>query len=247
MSALFTSLFCQCLLPALLLALPLCCSPARAEEVVLREEFASLDNWEGVFFPKIPRHSTYTTEKDGEADVLVARSDASASAIRYRHEFDVRRSPVVRWRWKVDNLYAKGNLREKEGDDYPLRVYVMFKYDPEQASFGESVQYGLAKLVYGAYPPHSSLNYIWASREEEEGIHPSPYTDRARMIVLRAGKAEVGRWVEEEVNVLDDYRRAFNAEPPATAALAIMTDGDNTGEGATAYMDYIEVREGREQ
>jgi len=226
-----------------LLLLPFPLLPAMAGQVALHEEFATLDNWEPVTFPKIARHSSYEARQTATENYLVAQSSSSASAIRYIHEFDVYRYPVVKWRWKVDNVYARGNLLEKAGDDYPLRVYVMFKYDPDKASFGEQVQYGLAKIVYGAYPPHSSLNYIWASREEEQGIHTSPYTDRARLLVLRAGSFAVGEWLEETVNILDDYRKAFGAEPPASASIAIMNDSDNTGEAATSYMDYILVQE----
>jgi hypothetical protein len=227
---------------SLLVALLLPCNGG-ADQEALREEFATLENWEPVTFPKIARHSSYETRTSEGENYLVAQSSGSASAIRSIHEFDVYRYPIGKWRWKVDNVYAKGNLLEKAGDDYPLRVYIMFKYDPGQASFGEQLQYGLAKIVYGAYPPQSSLNYIWANREEEQGIHPSPYTDKARLLVLRAGTAEVGRWVEEEVNLLEDYRRAFGTEPPATATIAIMNDSDNTGEAATSYVDYILVQE----
>lgn len=226
-----------------LLLLPVLPLSAAAGQVALHEEFADLANWESVTFPKIARHSTYQVQQTATENYLVAQSSGSASAIRHAQEFDVYRYPVIRWRWKVDNVYAKGNLLEKRGDDYPLRVYVMFKYDPATASFGEQVQYGLAKMVYGAYPPHSSLNYIWASRGEEQGIHPSPYTDKARLLVLRAGSVDAGKWVEEKVNVLVDYRKAFGTQPPATASIAIMNDSDNTGEAATSYVDYIRVEE----
>lgn len=232
-------LICLLLLPGGLCA-------ATAGRVALHEEFANLTNWEPVTFPKIARHSTYEVRQTGIETYLVAHSSGSASAIRHIREFDVYRYPVVKWRWKVDNVYAKGNVLEKTGDDYPLRIYIMFKYDPAGASFGEQVQYGLAKIVYGAYPPHSSLNYIWASREEEEGIHQSPYTDRARLLIRRAGPAEAGKWVEEEVNILDDYRRAFGSEPPATASIAVMNDSDNTGESSTSYLDYILIKEDKE-
>lgn len=227
------------ILPILLLLHP----QVRAGEPVIAEEFADLASWTPVTFPKISRHSTYETRNTEEGNFLVAQSSGSASAIRHLREFDVRRYPLVRWRWKVATVYTKGDLRNKAGDDYPLRVYVMFKYEPDLASFGEGVQYGLAKMVYGAYPPHSTLNYIWANRQEEQGIHPSPYTDRARLLVMRAGPTEAGRWVEEQVNILDDYRRAFGEEPPETASIAIMNDSDNTGEAATSYMDYILVEE----
>lgn len=61
------------------------------------------------------------------------------------------------------------------------------------------------------------------------------------MIVLQAGDANAGKWIEQEINIVDDYLRAFGKNPPAIASLAIMNDSDNTGESATSYVDYIEV------
>jgi len=48
--------------------------------------------------------------------------------------------------------------------------------------------------------------------------------------------------VEEEVNVLADYRRVFGKAPPDRASLAIMNDSDNTCEAAVSHMAFIEVR-----
>ena len=70
----------------------------------------------------------------------------------------------------------------------------------------------------------------------------SPYTEKARMVILEKGKERVGQWVEESVNVLEDYRKAFGKDPPAIAGLAVMSDTDNTGGSAVAYLDFIEVR-----
>jgi hypothetical protein len=147
----------------------------------------------------------------------------------------------LRWRWKVDRVYAQGNYRLKSGDDYPLRVYVLFAYDPERAGLATRLKYGLAHTLYGRYPPSAALNYIWANRTEESEPVVSPYTDQAVLIPLRQGPGQVGQWVTEQVNLLEDYRRAFGQAPPAEASLAVMSDGDNTGEGATAYIDFIEV------
>jgi hypothetical protein len=61
------------------------------------------------------------------------------------------------------------------------------------------------------------------------------------MIVLEKGKERVGRWVEESVDVLADYWKAFGKDPPATATLAVMSDTDNAGGSAVAYLDFIEV------
>jgi hypothetical protein len=48
-------------------------------------------------------------------------------------------------------------------------------------------------------------------------------------------------WVEEDVNIVRDYREAFGSEPPPVASLAIMNDSDDTGERAVSFIDYIEV------
>ena len=217
--------------------------PAYCEErkVFVREDFNSLDNWRPLFFPKIKRHSRYTVIKEQDAIFLKAESDASASGIIYRKEFNVYDFPKIRWRWKIENVYKKGDAKEKSGDDYPVRIYVIFKYDPGKASFGKKIRYGLARRIYGEYPPDSSLNYIWASKKQAEKIFTNPYADEAKMIIKETGGEKAGIWVEEEADIIEDYATAFGADPPAIASIAIMNDSDNTGESSVSYVDYIEV------
>ena len=206
-----------------------------------REDFESLAQWEPLTFPKIKAHSTYTlVEEDGKS-ILKAESRDSASALVHRRSFNVYETPHLRWRWRVEQLSDRGDPKEKAGDDYPLRVYVMFSYDPARATLGERLTYGAAKAIYGKYPPHSTLNYVWTGRNLSERIIQSPYTEKAFMVVLEKGKERVGQWVEESVNVLEDYRKAFGKDPPSTAGLAVMSDTDNAGGSAVAYLDFIEV------
>ena len=61
------------------------------------------------------------------------------------------------------------------------------------------------------------------------------------MIPLRSGSALAGQWLEEERNILEDYREAFGEDPPATAGLAFMNDSDNTGESSESWIDWIEI------
>ena len=42
-------------------------------------------------------------------------------------------------------------------------------------------------------------------------------------------------------NIVQDYQAAFGEDPPPIVAIAIMSDSDNTGESAKAYIDYIKV------
>lgn len=72
---------------------------AKEKEVLFRESFENLDNWKPIYFPKINKHSVYLVEsKDGER-TLKAVSDASASALLHKKEFNVYDFPKVRWRW----------------------------------------------------------------------------------------------------------------------------------------------------
>ena len=210
-------------------------------KVFFRENFENLDRWEPLTFPKIKAHSTYTLVKEGGKTVLKAQSFSSASALVYRRTFNVREYPLLRWRWKVTRMTDQGNPKEKSGDDYPIRVYVMFQYDPAGASLADRVLYRTAKVLYGKYPPHSTLNYVWTGTGISDKYLTSPYTDKARMVILERGKDHAGQWVEESVNILDDYRKAFGQEPPAVAGLAVMSDSDNTRTEAEAYLDFIEV------
>lgn len=224
-------------------SLLLTATPATAtdRQILFREDFSTLENWKPFAFPKIKSHSTYTIERSGSEHVLRAESSASASAIVYKDSFPVQDFPRVKWRWKVKNVYARGDAQSKSGDDYPLRVYIMFEYDPEKAGALERVKYGIAKSLYGEYPPHSSLSYVWASKDDPETFVVSPYTDKAMMVLLEKGPDRVGTWVDEEIDILADYRKAFGKEPPPRARIAVMNDSDNTGESAVSWMEFIEV------
>jgi hypothetical protein len=218
-----------------------CSSFAQDVKIFLREDFKNLDNWRPLHFPKIKEHSKYTVETRYEDTYLRAESSASASGIVFNKEFNVYEYPMALWKWKISNVFQKGNARRKSGDDYPIRIYIIFKYDHETASLGKKIKYGLAKKVYGEYPPDSSLNYIWANRKHGMHIMPNTYAKEARMIILQTGTENAGKWIEQKVNIIEDYRKAFGADPPDTASLAIMNDSDNTGESAVSYIDYIEV------
>jgi len=61
------------------------------------------------------------------------------------------------------------------------------------------------------------------------------------MIILEAGGDNAGKWLQEEVNIVEDYVEAFGTMPPPIASLAIMNDSDNTGEKSVSYTDFIEV------
>ncbi|MDA3939996.1 MAG: DUF3047 domain-containing protein [Spirochaetia bacterium] len=207
-------------------------------EVFVSEGFRSMDIWEVLKFPKIDNSTVYTIE-DGQ--FLGIESNNSASGLKMNTTFNVYKYPVLSWSWKAENIIEGGDARKKSGDDYPVRIYVIFKYDPETAGFGEKIQYNAIKLIYGEYPPKASLNYIWSNRTLDTDFLFSPYTKKAAMIPMDAGNEKLGVWQSHSVNILEDYRKLFGSDPPGTASLAIMGDSDNTGEHSLAFIDFIRL------
>jgi len=209
--------------------------------VLFREDFASLQNWRHLYLPQVHRHTTYTIESKEGDRCLKTESNASASALVYKGEFDVYEYPKARWCWRVDNVYQKGDPGKKSGDDYPIRIQIVFKYDPEKATRVKRIEYALAKKAYGEYPPAASLSYVWASRQDQKTIMTSPFSDTIRLVALEKGPRLCNIWREEEVDIVRDYREAFGTDPPHTAGIVIMNDSDNTGERSVSYLRFIEI------
>ncbi len=195
--------------------------------------------WKLLTFKKIERHTVYTLLKDENTVVVKAVANASASGLIREMKIDPKEYPIVQWGWKVRNVLKKGDVRRKEGDDYPARLYITFEYDPSKLGFFEKGKYEIIRLLYGQYPPIGAINYIWESKTREGTMIPNPYTDRVIMIVVESGEEKLNQWVSEERNVYEDYKKAFGEEPPLISGVAIMTDADNTGESATAYYGDI--------
>ena len=195
--------------------------------------------WRPLTFKNIEKHTVYILVKDGGAVVVKAESRASASGLIREIKINSKEYPIIQWRWKVGNILKKGDVRKKEGDDYPARIYITFEYDPKKLSFVDRTKYDLVKAFYGQYPPLAALNYIWESRAAKGTLVPNPFTDRVMMFVVESGEEKLNQWVNEERNVYEDYKKAFGEEPPMISGVAIMTDTDNTGESAAAFYGDI--------
>lgn len=203
--------------------------------------------WKPLTFKKIDRHTVYSLIKDGDTVVVKAVAESSASGLVREMKINPEEYPIVQWRWRVTNILKKGDVQRKDGDDYPARIYITFEYDPSRLGFFDKAKYQAIRLLYGEYPPIGAINYIWESKAPRGTMVPNPYTDRVIMIVVESGEQKLNQWVTEERNLYEDYKKAFNQEPPMISGVAIMTDTDNTAESATAYYGDILFRKTKPQ
>jgi len=163
----------------------------------------------------------YTWTRDGDKTFIRATSKGTASGLYYKIEYDPRQYPYITWEWKVDNIVVTGDAKQKSGDDYGARVYVIFP------SF--------------FFWNTKAINYIWANKLPKGQKIPNPYTSNSIMISVESGPSETGKWLMETKNIYEDYKASFGKEPPKVGAIAIMTDTDNTGENASANYGTIAI------
>jgi len=192
---------------------------ASAAELTIDNFDSGLDSrWEVKSFKG---ETVYRVVAGDGGGVLQAEAHGTASGLVFKQQIDPQHYPILRWRWKVDRVLAKGDARTRDGDDYPARLYVVFPH--------------------WFFPLTKTLNYIWANRLPAGEMVPNPFTGNAMMIAVESGSSRVGEWREERRDIVADYRRAFGGEPPTIGAIAIMTDTDNTGESAMAWYDAIRL------
>jgi hypothetical protein len=181
----------------------------------------------------------YLLVKEGGVTVIKAVSKASASGLVRRIDVDLDRFPILNWSWKATSMFSEEDPHSKAGDDYPVRLSVQFAPDPTRGSLTDRLAHMASRAVYGKDAPFRSISYVWSVREPIGKMVPNPYTPRSVTVVAASGTANIGRWMEIKRDVREDFRAAFNEEPPLVTSIGIMTDTDDTGNDTVSYYGNI--------
>ncbi len=152
--------------------------------------------------------------------VLRASTQGKASGLFKEVNIDLTKTPYLNWSWQVQNLFKDNDERSKEGDDYPARIYV---------------------VVSGGvfFWNTKAINYVWSSNQPVGSEWPNAFTGNAKMLAVRSGEKQLGQWITERRNVREDLKKLFGEDVKKIDAIAVMVDGDNTGQSATAYFGDI--------
>lgn len=151
-------------------------------------------------------------EVDGRTAVHAVCQDGTASGLFYREEIDLSETPILEWSWRVDETLEGVDETRKEGDDYPVRVYLV-----EERQL----------LSWRA----RALNYVWAHDQPRGSDWVNPHSSRVRMVAVRSGRPdEPGVWRTEQRDVRRDFRELHDRDVSHLQAVAIMTDCDDTNQ-----------------
>ncbi|MEO8488060.1 MAG: DUF3047 domain-containing protein, partial [Betaproteobacteria bacterium] len=185
--------------------------------------------WDTVKINERKKLTSYELVDDGGTTVLHASADNAASMLGVPLNADVRKTPVLEWRWRVSALIEDADNSVAAKEDSPARVILEFDGDKSKLGFGDRTAARLASNLSGRELPYATLMYVWANAAPVGTVIPNPHTKRVQMIVVSSGAAGVGKWQSLKRNVVDDYKRAFNEEPGALKSVGVLTDTDNTG------------------
>jgi hypothetical protein len=161
---------------------------------------------------------------DGVQKVLRMRSRSDNSTISKEVAIDIRRFPILVWRWKIVTLPTGGDSRRRDTDDQAAQVYVTFPRFPER----------LRSRIIG---------YVWDTTAPAGTIVRSPSASAVTYVVVRSGEADIGHWRTETRNVHDDYTRLYGDEPPERVrAVSVAIDSNDTRSSAESYIGEILFR-----
>jgi hypothetical protein len=162
----------------------------------------------------------YVVRAGEQGAYLHAEARGVSVSIGLEERYDVRQYPVLTWRWRVQTLPAGGDERRKGTGDSAAGVYV----------------------VFGGWPVPRTIKYVWSSTLPVGTRTESPFAGDTKIVVLRSGPPQGDGWVEERVDVLEDYRRFFGEDPDPARGIGLLTDADNTHSLAAADYDAIVAR-----
>jgi hypothetical protein len=198
--------------------------PASAQdECVTLEDFAGAPV--GRFPPgwrarKSEGEAVYAVGEEGGRRFLHASSKGLGIQAAKEIAWDLNAYPVLVWSWRPVEFPRGADERNASTYDSALAVYMLVDYS----------------RVRGP----KAVKYIWSERVPA-GTHLTSNMGLTQVRVLRNGPPADRAWVEERVNVRDDFRKLFSeSQTPAPAGIAVLTDSDDTK--SSAQGDYGAVR-----
>jgi len=136
--------------------------------------------------------------------VLCVKSVRSGFIVGTERQVDISTLQKAAWSWTAETLPKGGNFRKSATNDQVLQL--MFAFD------GGNV-----------------VSYVWESTGPVGATGSGlSWQNDVRVIVLKAGPADLGTWTDERRNLYEDYRKLFGAEPPRLKGVAVQSNSQKT-------------------
>jgi hypothetical protein len=180
--------------------------------------------WTGEAFGRQADYD-FTVEQrtDGRVLHLESRNDHSTIARDITGKVNLKETPVLEWTWKATILPTGGDLRRKESTDMAAQLYVVWPRFP-------------------AFLRSRIIGYVWDAKTPATTIVKSQKTGMVTFVVIRSGSRDLGIWLTEHRNVVEDYVKIFGEVPDDPRVITISIDSNDTHSIAESFMGPIVFR-----
>lgn len=180
------------------------------------------DGWKGQSWGS-PKYDFRIQTQDGRK-VLHLKSEGDSSAIAKEVKVDVKTWPILQWSWQAVKLPKGGDARKSATDDEAAQIYVLFPRFPSAVR-------------------SRVISYIWDTTAPVGSMFKSEKTGLVTYIVVRSGPADLGKWLTESRNVLEDYKKIYGEAPAEdVGGISILIDSNDTRSSAESYFGEILFR-----
>jgi len=205
---------------------------AWATDLVVVEDWTKLaagakgipDGWKGGQTWGFPKHDFTIVDNDGRRTLHLRSTDETSTVSRdIKGKVKLKETPILEWSWKVVTLPKGADSRSKQTDDQAAQLYVSWPRFPQ----------AVRSRIIG---------YIWDTTAPQGLFVESEKTGTVTYVVVRSGPGELGKWLTERRNVVEDYRKIYGEEPDNPGAVSIAIDSDDTHSSAEALFGAIVFR-----
>jgi hypothetical protein len=180
------------------------------------------DGWKGQSWGS-PKYE-FRIVTQGGRKVLHLKSANDSSTVSKEIKVDVKSQPILQWSWQVVTLPKGGDARKSATDDQAAQLYVTFPRFPSQVR---------SRII----------SYLWDTTAPVGAVVKSEKTGLVTYVVVRSGSTDLGKWLTESRNVLEDYKKIYGEAPgEEVGAISISIDSNDTRSAAESYFGEILFR-----
>ncbi len=142
-------------------------------------------------------------EENGSRYIKAFDESNESQQIFLNFNWDIEKYPKLKWKWRATKLPEGAKESDDSLNDSACAIYV----------------------VVGKYTGNA-LKYAWSSTLPVGQI-VTRREGKLKIKIADTGESKVGKWVEHEVNVVNDYKEAFGFDLSKNpSGVAILTDGN---------------------
>jgi DUF3047 family protein len=158
---------------------------------------------------------------DAENQAIKLRTESSSFALEKSITVDLRQTPYLEWEWKVTVPPTGGDFSSPDTDDQAAQLLVVFS----------KTFYERRKVISYIWDPTASQGAI--------GAAAGPIYLNVKAIVVESGAGQIGNWLTEKRNVVEDFRALFGETPERAVAIRMQINSQHTKSVAEVFWRTI--------